>query len=274
MHRTAVFVDAGYFFAQGSALLAGIKQNRPDINLDTDAAVRAIKHKALERTVGAALLRIYWYDGALRGGATLQQEALARKDDVKLRLGFINSQGQQKGVDSLIVTDMIDLARNRAITDAVLLSGDEDVRIGVQIAQSFGVRVHLLGIAPSRGSQSLQLIYEADTTDEFTYEDVDAFMSITRSQASESYARSTTSADVAADESLAELVQQFIDGMDVEQRESLREHWRQDAGNPSDIDADLLRFCGRGLNRQLGPEEKRDMRRIFKTIINAGSQGC
>ena len=46
--------------------------------------------------------------------------------------------GRQKGVDSLIVTDLIELARNHAISDAVLLAGDEELRIGVQIAQSLG----------------------------------------------------------------------------------------------------------------------------------------
>ena len=65
----------------------------------------------------------------------------------------MNSVGEQKGVDSLIVTDMINLARNRAISDAVFVSGDEDLRVGVQQAQEFGVRVHLVGIKPSRGSQ-------------------------------------------------------------------------------------------------------------------------
>src|SRR5580704_9640346 len=58
---------------------------------------------------------------------------------------------------------MIALARNRAISDAVLVSGDEDLRVGVQQAQEFGVRVHLVGIKPSRGSQSLFLLQEADT---------------------------------------------------------------------------------------------------------------
>jgi hypothetical protein len=99
-------------------------------------------------------------------------------DYIKLRLGFVTGGGQQKGVDSLIVTDLIDLARNRAITDAVMLSGDEDVRIGVQIAQSFGVRVHLVGIAPSRGSQSMQLLREADTTTEWDATTVAKFLSV------------------------------------------------------------------------------------------------
>lgn len=66
---------------------------------------------------------------------------------MKVRLGFVNSVGEQKGVDSLIVTDMIALARNRAISDAVLMSGDEDLRVGVQQAQELGVRAGCLGIA-------------------------------------------------------------------------------------------------------------------------------
>jgi uncharacterized LabA/DUF88 family protein len=49
----------------------------------------------------------------------------------KVRLGFVNRAGEQKGVDSLIVTDMISPARNRAMADAVLRSGDEDLRVGV-----------------------------------------------------------------------------------------------------------------------------------------------
>ena len=76
-------------------------------------------------------LRVYWYDGVIGyKGPTLQQTDLAHLDNVKLRLGFVNSFGEQKGVDSLIVTDLIELVRNHAISDAVLLSGDEDIRIG------------------------------------------------------------------------------------------------------------------------------------------------
>ena len=60
---------------------------------------------------------------------------MRRLDNVKLRLGQLNSAGQQKGVDSLIVTDLMELARNKAISDAVVVTGDEDIRIAVQIAQ-------------------------------------------------------------------------------------------------------------------------------------------
>jgi uncharacterized LabA/DUF88 family protein len=175
MDRVAVFVDAGYFFAQGSSLLTGKKTQRGEITVDLDKMLNALEEFAC-RISKLPLLRIYWYDGTSTG-PTPQHVALAFKPRVKVRLGFVNTLGQQKGVDSLIVTDMITLARNGVMCDAVLLSGDEDIRVGVQQAQEFGVRVHLLGITPCRGSQSLFLLQEADTTHEWSKKDISAFLS-------------------------------------------------------------------------------------------------
>jgi len=95
---------------------------------------------------------------------------------VKLRLGHLNSAGEQKGVDPLIITDMMMLARNRACDDFVLLSGDADLIIGVLQAQEHGVAVHLLGITPSRGNQSPLLRREADTCQEWSSEAVGKFL--------------------------------------------------------------------------------------------------
>jgi hypothetical protein len=66
MDQVAVFVDAGYLFAQGSALLAGRKLNRGEISLGHDAAIRSLTEFA-ERVSGLRLLRIYWYDGTSTG---------------------------------------------------------------------------------------------------------------------------------------------------------------------------------------------------------------
>jgi hypothetical protein len=178
MKRTVICVDAGYLFAQGSVALSGTKQPRTLLVLDAGKVFAELKAVAESRAPENRLLRLYWYDGALGLRPTLEQEQLAHLDDIKVRLGFINSVGQQKGVDSLIVTDLIELARLGAICDAILLSGDEDVRVGVQIAQSYGVRIHLLGIAPSRGSQSKALLQEADTTSEWNAATVGKFLSL------------------------------------------------------------------------------------------------
>jgi uncharacterized LabA/DUF88 family protein len=174
MDRVAVFVDAGYVFAQGAVLLSGKKRPRGELSLDHQAAVRAFASFAEDLTE-TDLLRVYWYDGTSTG-PTAQHLTLAHLDDVKVRLGFVNSVGEQKGVDSLIVTDMIALARNGAVSDAVLVSGDEDLRVGVQQAQEFGVRVHLVGIKPSGGNQSQFLLREADTTHEWGEAEVSAFL--------------------------------------------------------------------------------------------------
>jgi hypothetical protein len=85
---------------------------------------------------------------------------------VKLRLGNLNARGQQKGVDAQIRADMEALARHRAITDAVLVAGDEDMVPAVEAAQAYGVRVHLWGIEPPYGTnQAERLVWESDTVE-------------------------------------------------------------------------------------------------------------
>lgn len=174
MDRVAVFVDAGYVFAAGAVLVSGENRPRGDIDMDFDAFLSEVEGFAA-RVSALPLLRVYWYDGT-SSGPSPQHLTLAFKSHVKLRLGFVNAFGQQKGVDSLLVTDMITLARNRAMADAVLVSGDEDIRVGVQQAQEYGVKVHLLGIKPSRGNQSNFLLQESDSTHEWSEQEVGRFL--------------------------------------------------------------------------------------------------
>lgn len=116
MLQTAVFVDAGYLFAAGSALISGKNKPRTACRLNIEKAIETITKFSNTVEPNARLLRIYWYDGIRPyNGPSTEQMALGKAHNVKLRLGMLNSQGQQKGVDSLIVTDLIDLARNKAI---------------------------------------------------------------------------------------------------------------------------------------------------------------
>lgn len=279
MSRVAVFVDAGYLFAQGSQLLAGRRLRRGEISLDHDALVRFISEFA-SRISKADLLRIYWYDGT-SGGPSAQHLTLAHLHDVKLRLGFVNTFGEQKGVDSLIVTDMIALARNHAISDAILLSGDEDLRVGVQLAQEFGVRVHLVGIKPARGSQSLLLLQESGTTHEWDEPEVRSFLACrpqevepapteqvppvsgqtvtivvnTPSKPDELVASVATQIDLL--ETVAERVAGQIDPANLPAVLEAIDSTRQ---LPQEIDRQLLTGGRSLLNRDLNPEEKRDIR--------------
>jgi uncharacterized LabA/DUF88 family protein len=160
--RVGIFVDAGYFFKRCALVALDQIVHRDDIELDINALVQELQNLRMSQSI-SQLLRIYWYDAAKHGQMTHSQLQLAWHDNIKVRLGSLSVDNQQKGVDSLIVTDLAELARNGAIVDAIVLSGDEDVRVGVQIAQTYGVRVHLLGIGPAGKSQSHQLMWEADT---------------------------------------------------------------------------------------------------------------
>lgn len=176
MARSVVIVDAGYLFKAGGQLVAGRECRREELILDGPAAVSLMSETAATIS-NRELLRIYWYDAALRG-PTPEHRAVAELHHVKLRLGHLNSAGQQKGVDPLIITDMITLARNRACDEIILVSGDADLVVGVLQAQEHGVRVHLVGIAPSRGNQAPELRQEADTSHEWNAEAIGTFLRV------------------------------------------------------------------------------------------------
>ncbi|MGB7126312.1 MAG: NYN domain-containing protein [Methylovirgula sp.] len=275
MTRVAIFVDAGYLYAQGGVALFGSKKPRHDLILDSPAAIAELKLAAAAKAASCSLLRIYWYDGARTPDLSPEQARLASLDDVKIRLGSLNSAGDQKGVDSLIVTDLIELARQKAICDAVVLSGDEDIRIGVQIAQNYGVRIHLLGISPSRGSQSMQLIREADTTQEWSSEIVRRFLSlraaavaVTTVAVTAIQVSSTKRYDVADFDPALELAtKEFVDSLDGVEIEQLQAYWKSGRGVPPDFDRQLLPLGGKALGRDLTSSEKTFVRARFKKLI-------
>ncbi|MYA16048.1 MAG: NYN domain-containing protein [Gammaproteobacteria bacterium] len=174
MDRVAVFVDAGYLYAEGSRALAGRPLTRSAVVLDPPSAVSVLTRFAREQS-GLPLLRIYWYDGTAHR-PTRAQVAVSEEAGVKLRLGRVDGGGRQKGVDALMASDLVGLARNRAMTDCVLLTGDDELRLAVAEIQQLGVRVHLLAVAPAPRSQSRLLRQEADSVHEWSDKDL-VFMS-------------------------------------------------------------------------------------------------
>lgn len=166
----AVFVDAGYVYAAAGRLVAGT-EDRQTFDLDAEGIIEAFIDKARSLFPDSRLLRVYWYDGARRRIHTREQERIAELPDVKVRLGNLNASRQQKGVDSLIRTDLESLARHRAISDAVLIGGDEDLVSAVEAAQGYGARVHLWGIEAADGrNQADPLLWEVDSQRTFDLE--------------------------------------------------------------------------------------------------------
>ena len=162
--RYAVMVDVGYIYAAAGELLFG-SSSRRDFRVDAVPLIQVVTKHA-DELIRGELLRVYWYDAARDRVPTIDQRVIAQMPWVKLRLGNLNARGQQKGVDAQIRADMEALARHRAITDAVLIAGDEDMVSAVEAAQAFGVRVHLWGIEPPYGTnQAERLVWESDTVD-------------------------------------------------------------------------------------------------------------
>jgi uncharacterized LabA/DUF88 family protein len=163
VERYALFVDAGYLYAAGGQLCCGTKR-RNQLLLNYQAAVSFLQHLCSERS-GLTPLRVYWYDAATDAQPTPSHVAVASIEGVQLRLGRLTPQGQS-GVDSRIVRDLIVLSHHRAIAEAFLLSGDDELREGVAEAQEMGVRVTLIGVGPLQGLQyqAPTLVGTADAT--------------------------------------------------------------------------------------------------------------
>jgi uncharacterized LabA/DUF88 family protein len=162
--RYAVMVDVGYIYAAAGELLFG-SSSRRDFRVDAVPLIQVVTKHA-DELIRGELLRVYWYDAARDRVPTIDQRVIAQLPWVKLRLGNLNARGQQKGVDAQIRADMEALARHRAITDAVLIAGDEDMVPAVEAAQAYGVRVHLWGIEPPYGTnQAERLVWESDTVE-------------------------------------------------------------------------------------------------------------
>lgn len=162
--RTAVLVDAGYLYASVGLLVLGTTSRRA-FRIGAESLIAALLGRAAERVPGE-LLRMYWYDAARDRVPTVEQRQIATLPHVKVRLGNLNSAGQQKGVDAQVRQDLETLARHRAVSDVVLLAGDEDMVPAVEAAQAYGVRVHVWGVEPPYGvNQAERLIWEADTVE-------------------------------------------------------------------------------------------------------------
>ena len=213
-------------------------------------AVQTLKQVAADHLPNRELLRIYWCDGMLGRNISDDQAAMSALNDVKLRLGAINEEGEQKGVDALIITDLIELSRLNAIKDAFLLSGDEDVRVGVQIAQSYGVRVHLLGIATETQSLSERLLQESDTVlPPLTKEHIQEFLHHTPGD---------------NEKIIAEAVRDFVRELAPDDREESLNRWKaKEYSIPETLDRRMLPHCRERLGRFLEPDETKLMRDCF-----------
>jgi uncharacterized LabA/DUF88 family protein len=144
MHQSAIFVDAGFLLAVGGTQIVGTSL-RSAFSVNYEKLIRGLLERAKDHC-GLEALRVYWYDASKDALFTDQHKKIGLLPDVKVRLGRISFNGEQKGVDLKLGLDLVGVARNRASSVAFLVSGADDLAEAVEAAQDLGMKVVLVGL--------------------------------------------------------------------------------------------------------------------------------
>ena len=144
MDRCALFVDASYVLADGAMAVHGTRRGE-SVSWDYEGLLLLLSDLARERT-GLPVLRCYWYEATVDGRRTAEQDALADIPGIKLRVAKIRP-GRREGVETEIHRDLTTLARNGAVSDALVVSAEEDLAQVIADVQDLGMRVTLVHIA-------------------------------------------------------------------------------------------------------------------------------
>ena len=143
MDRCALFVDAGYMLADGAMAVHGTRR-RESVSWDYEGLLQLLGNLARDRT-GLPLLRCYWYEATVEGRRTAEHDALADMPGIKLRLAKLRP-GRREGVETEVHRDLTVLARNRAVSDAVVISAEEDLAQVLSDVQDLGMRVTIVHV--------------------------------------------------------------------------------------------------------------------------------
>lgn len=174
MATLAGFIDVGFLRGEGRKALGD-----HSAVIHPEAAVQWLRDLGRVHDC-PEFLRVYWYDGQFpptHGAHSSQLKELERirqTPGIQVRLGYMQKRRQpwqyplrkalenygvdladfqtktrfefseryeQKGVDTLIVLDLVRLAQRRAYDTAILICGDRDVAEAVRVAQDEGRRV-------------------------------------------------------------------------------------------------------------------------------------
>jgi uncharacterized LabA/DUF88 family protein len=141
--RCALFVDAGYMLADGAMAVHGTRR-RESVSWDYEGLVQLLGNLARDRT-GLPLLRCYWYEATVEGRRTAEHDALADMPGIKLRLAKLRP-GRREGVETEIHRDLTVLAGNHAVSDAVVVSAEEDLAQVLSDVQDLGMRVTIVHV--------------------------------------------------------------------------------------------------------------------------------
>ncbi len=155
MDRCALFVDAGYVLADGAMAVHGTR-HRDSVSWDYSGLLKFLSGLSRDRS-GLPVLRCYWYEATVEGRRTAEHDTLADLAGLKLRLARLRP-GRRDGVETEMHRDLTTLARNGAISDAILVSAEEDLAEVVAEVQDLGIRVILVHITADGNRATARLL--------------------------------------------------------------------------------------------------------------------
>jgi hypothetical protein len=120
-------------------------RRRESVSWDYAGLLQLFGNLAMERT-RLPLLRCYWYEATVEGRRSADHDTLADLPGVKLRVAKMRP-GRREGVEGEIHRDLTTLARNKAVSDVMVVSAEEDLAPVIADVQDMGMRVTLLHIA-------------------------------------------------------------------------------------------------------------------------------
>ncbi|GAB2891792.1 NYN domain-containing protein [Neomicrococcus lactis] len=156
--QRAIFIDAGFLHAAGGMHVAGTSY-RKATRVNHERLINGIL-KCTEDHSGLDLLRLYWYDAAKDAVFQPEHKKIGLLPGVKVRLGRMSYEGNQKGVDLKLGLDLVGIARNRAASVGYLLSGDDDLTEAVEAAQDLGMKVVLVCLEDANSKLGVRSVAE------------------------------------------------------------------------------------------------------------------
>lgn len=262
MNRAAVFVDAGYFWVQAAYVAHNRRASRESVSINYLELSQVLLETSWQQFPGVELLRVYWYDGPGSYGKTGSHQAIEALDDFKLRLGTRNGFGDQKAVDGLIIADLISLTQSKAISHALIVSGDADLTPGVIASQGLGLRVHLLTLGPNAATSPF-LSAEVDRKVRLEDDAIRKFVTPLKSFVDEPRRPVDQQRISGSSDLLLVSARAAIETLDAAAKKAIPLQ-----GNlPPEVDALLLKKARETLKRSLEPKEKISLRELFRALL-------